>query len=172
MNDDERIAYHEAGHAVALFILGGDVTSVSIRADAGARGRVRGPRFTNPTAFPGPTLLTGEDSRRAEDPSDGIVVALLSACHAELTATGSCDSRAASFDRREAARHAASRRASVPGYAEWAQQYAGALIRKHWPAVEALAAALAARGEVNGEDARAIVAQALTGGAAPSTSGS
>lgn len=166
MSDETRIAYHEAGHAIALFVLGGDLTSVSIRAEAGARGRVRGPRFPDPSVFPGPQLLNDPDTRRVEDEYDGVVVALLAACHAEQAATGTCDSRAAAFDRREAARQAAARRASVPGYAAWAQQYAAALIQRHWPAVEALAAALAAHGEVDGEEARTIVGRALGGSAA------
>jgi len=160
MPEDRQVAYHEAGHAVALLALGGALASVSIAGDARARGRVRSPSFPDPSVFPIP--LPGEHAteRTVETPHDAMVIALLAACQAEQIATGRCDSRAAGFDRAAAARHAARREgAHTAAYLDWAQQGASALIRRHWPAVEAVAQALLDQREVSGDQARRLVAE-------------
>jgi hypothetical protein len=161
--DDRRIAYHEAGHAVALFALGGDLAAVSIAGGEGARGRVHRPTFPAPPAPDGDGA--GAARWRAADGREAMTIALLAACRAEERATGSCDSRAAAFDRQQAETYARHRPTPNPAaYLQWAQERAAALISEQWPAVEALAQALLVHREVEGDQARRIVREASAGG--------
>jgi hypothetical protein len=138
----ERVAYHEAGHAVALILLAGTFETVSIRGDRHARGRVKGPRFPDPGRFP--LVLPGavDEGRLVPSENDAFVISLFAAAASEQRRTGSLDRRAQRHDRRLAARYSAQEPRSLKPYFAWASVCADSLIDRHWEGVFAVAGAL------------------------------
>jgi hypothetical protein len=130
----ERVAYHEAGHAVVGVAVGRVLGDVS--------------------------LETGTCTFTSEDPLDAVVASAFAGAVADARGMGSYSDSAGAFDQFNAEGLA---RAKYPGeterdaYLRRMAKRAVALVDEHWPAIERLAAYLLERGGADGAEVRRLV---------------
>lgn len=149
---DRRVAYHEAGHAVASAALGRKIRSVSIEPVEDLAGSVRNSRVRrlHPQAL-GPGRMRYMVEREC--------LILLAGPAAESLA--GYRQRAGMRDWNGSLQLIALISGSVDEqrpYAEWLYQRACTLLRVHWSATQLLARALVERRCLNGRQARALLA--------------
>jgi ATP-dependent Zn protease len=147
---DEITAFHEAGHAVVGYVVGGTITHASIVSGAGHSGKVR-------IDHPGVSRVEecGRDARIA-----------LGALAAEMKRKGGTyEGIGATMDKfmaRELLVEAATLQGDDPDAVlrtsiQNAMDEATAIIEEHWNAVEALAAELLQRKSLTGEEAEEVL---------------
>lgn len=158
----ERVAYHEAGHAVASVLLGVGLRSVTIVPDAG-RGTLGLCQGTPPgRGFRPDAAVDGRTMRRLQDQ----VMVLLAGGIAEYEFTRRHNHRGCDHDYRVAADlagYACGGGKELEFFLGWLGERVRGLLRNraHWPAVEALAAALMERRTIGGADARRVIHEAI-----------
>jgi hypothetical protein len=161
----QRAAYHEAGHAVAAYVLRLPVRGVSISEDEDASGRVE---YAPPPASFRPDVWYGE-ARRTEHRIEAHIIRALAGPAAEARWIGRRNHVGASGDYR-AARDLADYVAGDPSgegawrYVAWLEYRAEDLVQRehYWAAIEALAAELLARRRLGPRQARAVIKGAIS----------
>jgi cell division protease FtsH len=152
-------AYHEAGHAVAMYWLSLPIASATIIPDkeAGSAGAAHGARF-----HPTPDRLEKE------------IIIMLAGPHAQRKHTGRSDHRGATQDYRRAVKFAFRRfgerrelgdveeelRSVVGAYLRYLDLWTARNVSLWWPAIEAVAAALLKRETLSGRQIRGILREA------------
>lgn len=158
--DPQRTAYHEAGHAVADYVLGREVKHVTINPDEekGTLGHCAG---APPTEDEHPEYgLTHEAGGWVRD----MLVSLQAGGLAEEKHCGECDEAGCGQDNEAAVSLAFSIAGSeedAQAHLDTAHSQATVLIEKAWPAVEAVAAALLERKHLEGPEVIRIAEAAL-----------
>jgi hypothetical protein len=130
----ERIAYHEAGHAVALVLDGGEVERVVLHHHAKPGGHVYGKGWT------GRAVLAGMAAERIAFPTTPHPGAI------DPELRGFCGWRP------DLSRFRRMQREGKAGALRSELDEAERILREHWSAVEALSHALADLGEVHGSE--------------------
>jgi Peptidase family M41 len=159
-----RVAYHEAGHAVAAYVLRLPMREVSIIEEADSLGHME----HAPTPWFQPDVWYGDD-RRTEHRIEARIICALAGPAAEARWGGRRNRVGAGQDERNALDLADYVAGDPTGegarlYVAWLRHRAEGLVRRelYWAAVEALAAELLARRRVGARRARAIIKQAIT----------
>lgn len=156
MTSERVTAYHEAGHAVARFVLRRRIDRVSILPDDESRGHVQGYVLAKLGQDWDYTL---RDVQMLEDQ----ILSALAGPAAEERLTGDVDADGAVHDRTTAvdiAMHLEGGPEVVEPYLAYLDAKAHALVKTRWPMVEALAAELLERKQLSGPAARAILRRA------------
>ncbi len=162
----EKVAYHEAGHAVAAVVQGRCVKRVSIMERWGIGGSVC-------LSWPPRWFCAGEDAteaRRQKWVEAEIIMALAGPAANEVFGDPA-EECAVRVDREYAVKLAlrvAGARASKEALDKFLlplQRRARSLVVMHWDAVDALAQALLVRHEIRGPQARRIIRQNTAAGA-------
>jgi len=159
-NQEKLTAHHEAGHAVAAYLLGRAFTRVSIEANDQTLGRC---------SFRPPGEWFRPDERldaRTRDRLEERIIISLAGPHTEALHSGAFDEDAAAEDLARASELADYMCDSDPdesfAYLQWLGVRTRRLIEREdfWPAVAALARELLARKEVRYKRARQIIDEA------------
>lgn len=157
--DARRVAYHEAGHAVAAVFVGGgpELTWVSLEPTDESEGSCRFVRL----GFRPDAASSDAETLKL----DSYVVVCLAGAAAERrllddAGPGCADDVQAAYD---LAGHRCGSSRQETAYLEWLTICTEDLLAVHWPAVEALAATLLAQPLLPGADARAIIEAAPWG---------
>lgn len=153
-------AYHEAGHAVAAYVLRRAFTRVSIEADESTLGRCS---FRPPGEWFRPDLKVDWATRRRLEER---MMISLAGPEVEASFTGTYDPAAAQEDLDRAIDHACfmtGDEIEASAYVEWIRLRTVNLMKRDgfWPGVAALADELLARREVTYRTARAVIERAL-----------
>jgi ATP-dependent Zn protease len=150
-------AFHEAGHAVMAELCGQHVTEVEIVGDDEHAGSVRSLRFTEerPSEHD-PAIPTAPDERRLLCTAAGMVAEAL------VSGRDGWDERCEDLDAavRLAMRVVDDCENVVP-FLEIVREHTEELLRRNWPAVEALADALIERRRMTGEEVRRLLSPYL-----------
>ncbi|CCF84463.1 hypothetical protein [Nitrolancea hollandica] len=155
----DHTAYHEAGHAVAAFVLGRGFYSVSITSEGNSAGRcyfAPRPEMFNPWSRD-PATQSRLEIEVITDLAGGI---------AERIATGFDNVPGMASDVYSAidtATYITGNEAKRLAYIERAEARAESILRQHWRAVQALAEALLRLGEIDYPLARAIIESSRSG---------
>jgi peptidase M41-like protein len=158
--EQERIAHHEAGHAVASIVLGGTFRFVTIEPKPGALGEVRhrpwGKKFQ-------PEV---EVTSRIRTQVENAIKSSLAGTYAEKLFTGRWDHHGATVDYHQAyelAEFIAGSPDAVIPYMSWMEVCTADLVctSRHWATIQALAAELLRRTRLTYAEARQVVADAI-----------
>ena len=158
MKEIERTAYHEAGHAVASYILRQPFLSVDVRpADDGSLGRVMYPD--------GPPIISKPWHPRFRGYIEKEVMSLLAGCEAESLALKRRTYEGGRTDYQDAANYAAHifQPDDIPAFvARMTKQIRAELAPPHhWAAVSTLAEVLVAKKQLSGRAARRVIREAM-----------
>lgn len=155
----DHTAYHEAGHAVAAYVLGRDFFSVSITSEGNSAGRCY--FAARPETFDPWNRDPATRSRLEIE-----VITDLAGGIAERIATGFDNLQGMASDvyaAMDTAIYVTSNETQRLAYLERAEARAESILRQHWGAVQALADALLRLGEIEFPQARAIIEGSRSG---------
>jgi ATP-dependent Zn protease len=162
-NIEQATAYHEAGHAVAHYLLrrAGRLREVTIVPDAQRGTPGRAPRWTDPY-----DLDDGPWSDLVKVRLQHEAMVLLAGGIAERRFAGRTDQADTQSDYEKAAELALAISGSehaADAFLDWLGTVTEDLVADRWPAVEAIAAALLQQRTLSAHDVDQLVTEALTG---------
>lgn len=172
LSRDDVVAYHEAGHVVAHFILGRGIGNITIEPSGRAAGHVTSRKRTR---FSPDSQASGWEETRTRREVEREILTFMAGDAAERLAGGPC--RGSEEDITHAYRLAEPvcdpptlvRRKSgdylraseeCDAYIAWLRARAAALVRRDWYAVEALVRVLRKTRTLNGRQARRVLMEA------------